>query len=62
MEATRTIKNEPETEACTIIMLTAKGQEADRQKGVEAGAIDYFIKPFSPLDLIEKVEELLGTG
>ena len=60
LEAARIIKNDPETKDCTIIMLTAKGQEADREKGLEAGADDYFTKPFSPLDLIRKVEEILG--
>jgi len=60
LEATRILKNDPETKDSTIIMLTAKGQEADRKKGFEAGADDYFIKPFSPLELIKKVEEVLG--
>jgi len=60
LEATRIIKNDPETKDCTIIMLTAKGQQADREAGLEAGANDYFPKPFSPLDLIKRVEEVLG--
>ena len=60
LEATRILKNEKETKNTIIVMLTAKGQEADKQKGYEAGADDYFIKPFSPLDLIKKVEEVLG--
>ncbi len=60
LEATRILKNDPETKDCTIVMLTAKGQEADREKGFEAGADDYFSKPFSPLELIKKVEEILG--
>jgi len=60
LEATRIIKNDPETKDCPIIMLTAKGQKADREKGFEAGADDYFSKPFSPLELIKKVEEVLG--
>ena len=60
LETTRIIKNDPETKDCTVIMLTAKGQQADREKGLEAGADDYFVKPFSPLDLIRKVEEVLG--
>jgi len=60
LEATRILKNDPGTKDCAIIMLTAKGQEADREKGLEAGADGYFIKPFSPLDLIRKVEEILG--
>ena len=60
LEATRTLKNDPETKDSKIIMLTAKGQEADRERGLEAGADDYFAKPFSPLELIKKVEEVLG--
>jgi len=60
LEATRVIKNDPETKDCTVVMLTAKGQQADRQIGLEAGASDYFSKPFSPLDLIQKVEDILG--
>ena len=60
LEATRIIKNDPETKDCSLIMLTAKGQKIDREKGIEAGADDYFVKPFSPLDLIKKVEEVLG--
>jgi two-component system phosphate regulon response regulator PhoB len=60
LEATRHIKNDHETKDCKVIMLTAKGQETDREKGLEAGADDYFIKPFSPLELIRKVEEILG--
>jgi len=49
-----------ETKDCQIVMLTSKGQEIDKEKGAEAGADDYFVKPFSPLDLIKKVEEILG--
>ena len=59
IEATRILKNDPETKACTIIILTSKGDEDDIEMGLAAGAEDYFIKPFSPLDLINKVEEAL---
>ena len=59
LEATRMLKHDPETKDCKIIMLTAKGQEIDREKGIEAGADDYFVKPFSPLELIRKVEDIL---
>ena len=58
LEAARIIKNDPETEDCQIIMLTAKDQEADKEKGFEIGVYDYFVKPFSPLELIKKVEEV----
>ena len=60
LEATRVLKNDPETKGCQIIMLTGKGQQDDQEKGLKAGADDYFSKPFSPLELIKKVEEVLG--
>jgi len=60
LEATRRIKDNPDTKGCVVIMLTAKGQEADREAGMKAGADDYFAKPFSPLELMKKVEEVLG--
>jgi len=60
LEATKVIKADPETRQSIIIILTGKGQKDDREKGLEAGADHYFVKPFSPLDLIRKVEEILG--
>ena len=60
VEATRILKNDPDAKVCPIIMLTAKGEEEDVKKGLNVGADDYFIKPFSPLELIKKVEEVLG--
>ena len=59
IEATRILKKDVKTKDCRIIILTAKSQETDRNEGLEAGADDYFMKPFSPLDLIKKVEEIL---
>jgi len=60
LETTRLIRSNRGNGRCKIIILTAKGQAMDREKGFEAGADDYFIKPFSPLELIQKVEEVLG--
>ncbi|MEE9518235.1 MAG: response regulator [Candidatus Adiutricales bacterium] len=60
LETTRILKGDPETRESVIIMLTAKGQEIDREEGFKAGADDYFVKPFSPLDLIRKVDEVLA--
>jgi CheY-like chemotaxis protein len=60
LEAARILKNDPKTNKIPVIMLTAKGQQADVDKGKKAGADGYFIKPFSPLDLLRKVEEVLG--
>jgi len=60
IEATRILKQDPETRNCRIIILTAKGQDYNRTEGMKAGADAYFIKPFSPLALLQKVEEVLG--
>ncbi len=59
LEATSILKNHPETKHCTIIILTAKGQERDIEEGFRAGADDYFVKPFSPLELMRKVDQIL---
>ncbi|HUV50026.1 MAG TPA: response regulator [Anaerolineae bacterium] len=60
LEATRILKNDPKTKDCIIIMLSVKGQQVDREKGIAAGADDYFTKPFSPLELIKKVAGVLA--
>jgi DNA-binding response OmpR family regulator len=54
------VKNELGLKEVYIIMLTAKGQEFDKVKGVEAGADTYMTKPFNPDDLLEKAREVLG--
>lgn len=61
IEATRVIKSAPTTCKCHIIILT--GSDHHRQDEVmRAGADDVFTKPFSPLDLIAKVEKILGIA
>ena len=56
----KTVKSEPETKDIYIIMLTAKGQEFDKQKGEEVGANIYMTKPFNPDEIVEKAREVLG--
>lgn len=59
----RSIKADPVLKDVWVIMVTAKAQEADITEGVAAGADDYFTKPFSPVALIRKVEEIFeGKG
>jgi CheY-like chemotaxis protein len=60
LEACRRLKANPVTAGITIVMLSARGQEGDIENGKIAGADDYFIKPFSPIALIEKVESVIG--
>ena len=59
IEVCRRLKMDDRTQAIYIVMLTSKGQTRDRELAVAAGADDYFVKPFSPLELINKVEEVL---
>jgi DNA-binding response OmpR family regulator len=55
----QTIRANPEWKNIYIIMLTAKGREVDREKGIALGANDYVTKPFSTRDLTEKVKQIL---
>ncbi len=54
------LKSDPDTQDTYIIMLTAKGQQADKEKGLALGADDYFIKPFSPMELMDKIDKVLA--
>ena len=54
------IKRDPELAHVQVVLLTAKGQEADRQKGSDVGADLYLTKPFDPDELYETAETLLG--
>jgi two-component system phosphate regulon response regulator PhoB len=60
-EVCRVIKDNPSTAGITVVMLTARAQESDRTEGLAAGADDYFTKPFSPVALLHKVDEIF-TG
>ncbi len=60
LAATRILKSEEATRRCRIIMLTATSQQTDIAAGYAAGADGYFTKPFSPLELIQRVEEELA--
>lgn len=52
------IKQDPDLKQIQVIMLTARGQATDLQAGSAAGADAYLVKPFSPLELIERVEAM----
>ncbi len=54
------LKNAPETRDIIIIMLTAKGQESDKIRGLEVGVDEYITKPFSPQDILDRARDLLG--
>jgi len=55
----QTIRSNPDWKKIHIIMLTAKGREAEKEKGLALGADDYITKPFSTRELTERVNALL---
>ena len=59
IEVLRSIKADPNLNATKVILLTSKAQESDVEAGLIAGADFYLTKPFSPLDLLTRVEEAL---
>ena len=59
LEVCRRLRRLPETANVPIIMLTARGEETDRIRGLETGADDYVTKPFSPRELVARVGAVL---
>jgi CheY-like chemotaxis protein len=59
-EVCEILKKDERTKDCHILMLTALDGDEDLNRGYEVGANGYFTKPFSPLELMNKVEEVLG--
>ena len=58
-EVCQEVKGDPGLSDIYVIMLTAKGQEADREKGLSLGADEFITKPFSPTKIVERVREIL---
>lgn len=59
LEICRRLKKNPKTAGTPVIMLTAKGEEVDRIVGLELGADDYVVKPFSPRELTLRIRAVL---
>ncbi|MDF3073305.1 MAG: phoB [Alphaproteobacteria bacterium] len=59
IEVCRQIRRQADTANLPIIMLTARGEEGDRVRGLDAGADDYVAKPFSPTELISRIRAVL---
>jgi two-component system phosphate regulon response regulator PhoB len=59
LEVCRSIRKNPATESLPVIMVTAKGEESDVVSGLELGADDYIVKPFSPRVLVARIKALL---
>jgi DNA-binding response OmpR family regulator len=62
-EACRALKDMEDVRDIPVVFLSAKGQDVEMQTGLEAGAIDYILKPFAPDELTRRVAEILqGLG
>ncbi|MSO73850.1 MAG: phosphate regulon transcriptional regulatory protein PhoB [Alphaproteobacteria bacterium] len=59
IEVCRRIRRLPEIKNTPIVMLTARGEEGDRIRGLDSGADDYIVKPFSPTELIARIRAVL---
>jgi two-component system alkaline phosphatase synthesis response regulator PhoP len=58
-EVCRRLRQDEEFRTLPVILLSAKGRPIDRETGLEVGADDYMVKPFSPRRLLEKIRDLL---
>ena len=61
-EACKRMKEEDSIKHIPVAFLSAKGQETEVQTGLEAGAVEYILKPFSPDQLTERVKKLLAQA
>ena len=59
IEVCRRIRRRPAARPLPIVMLTARGEEADRVRGLDGGADDYVVKPFSPAELLARIRAIL---
>jgi two-component system, OmpR family, phosphate regulon response regulator PhoB len=59
-DVAKALRQDPATAHIPIIMLTAKGQEMDKERGHALGTCAYIVKPFSPLELLQTVQDVLG--
>ncbi len=57
----RAIKEDPVLKKTYVIMLTAKGQVAEQERGREVGADEYIVKPFSPMEILAKIKGILDS-
>lgn len=59
-EVCNEIKSDPDLRDIHVVMLTAKGQDDDRETALSQGADEYISKPFSPIKILARVKEILG--
>jgi DNA-binding response OmpR family regulator len=62
LELLAALRSSPDTASLPVILLSAKAQVADVQRGLELGADDYVTKPFDPLELIDRIYKVLAKS
>lgn len=62
LQVCQRIKSDAAMRGIKVVLLTARGQVRDREAGQAAGADEYLVKPFSPLQLIETLDRLMATA
>jgi DNA-binding response OmpR family regulator len=62
LEVLSRIRADPESNTLPVIILTAKGQDSDRDLALAGGASDFVTKPFSPMKLLARIREILDAG
>ena len=62
IDVLKRLRERPETAAVPVIMLTARGQNSDQERALQFGATAYLIKPFSPLELLERIQSTLRAA
>ena len=59
-EVLESLKQDPATRDIPVVILSAKGQDSDRSRGLGLGVVDYIVKPFSPSLILQKTQDLIG--
>ena len=62
LEAAEKLRSQAATVSIPIVFVSAKAQTPDVRAGLDAGAVDYLTKPFDPVELVQKVEDLLAKS
>lgn len=60
LEAVKRLKEDPATADIPVVMLSARSQSYEQQAGLEAGALAYICKPFTPKELVQRVSEIIA--
>jgi len=62
LQVCKAVRSNPALGSVKVVLLTARGQARDREAGQQAGANEYLVKPFSPLQLIDTIERLMAEA